>query len=99
MKWGGLDEEAALRLVTLNPAIQLGIDDRVGSIDEGKDADLTVWEGHPLTMFGKPVQTYVDRKLYFDVELDRERQAAVEAEKQAHLAKLGLAPKKSEEGR
>ena len=99
MKWGGLDEEAALRLVTLNPAIQLGIDDRVGSIDEGKDADLTVWEGHPLTMFGKPVQTWVDGKLYFDVDLDRERQAAVEAEKQAHLAKLGLAPKKSEEGR
>ena len=99
MKWGGLDEEEALRLVTLNPAIQLGIDDRVGSIDEGKDADLTVWEGHPLTMFGKPVQTWVDGKLYFDVELDRERQAAVEAEKQAHLAKLGLAPKKSEEGR
>ena len=99
MKWGGLDEEEALRLVTLNPAIQLGIDDRVGSIDEGKDADLTVWEGHPLTMFGKPVQTWVDGKLYFDVELDRERQAAVEAEKQAHLAKLGLAPKKSEEDR
>ena len=47
MKWGGLDEEEALRLVTLNPAIQLGIDDRVGSIDEGKDSDLTVWEGHP----------------------------------------------------
>ena len=99
MKWGGLDEEAALRLVTLNPAIQLGIDDRVGSIDEGKDADLTVWEGHPLSMFGKPVQTWVDGKLYFDVELDRERRAAVEAEKQAHLAKLGLAPKKSEEDR
>ena len=99
MKWGGLDEEEALRLVTLNPAIQLGIDDRVGSIDEGKDADLTVWEGHPLTMFGKPVQTYVDGKLYFDVDLDRERRAAVEAEKQAHLAKLGLAPKKPKEDR
>ena len=97
MKWGGLDEEEALRLVTLNPAIQLGIDDRVGSIDEGKDADLTVWEGHPLTMFGKPVQTWVDGKLYFDVELDRERQAAVEAEKQAHLEKLGLAPKAEED--
>ena len=97
MKWGGLDEEAALRLVTLNPAMQLGIDDRVGSIDVGKDADLTVWEGHPLSMFGKPVQTYVDGKLYFDVGLDRERQAALEAEKQAHLAKLGLKPKAEED--
>ena len=97
MKWGGLDEEAALRLVTLNPAIQLGIDDRVGSIDEGKDADLTIWEGHPLSMFGKPVQTYVDGKLYFDIELDRERQAAIAAEKQAHFAKLGLKPKPEED--
>ena len=97
MKWGGLDEEAALRLVTLNPAMQLGIDDRVGSLDEGKDADLTIWEGHPLSMFGKPVQTYVDGKLYFDVELDRGRQAAIEAEKQAHLAKLGLRPKAEED--
>ena len=97
MKWGGIDEEAALRLVTLNPAVQLGIDDRVGSIDAGKDADLTVWEGHPLSMFGKPVQTYVDGKLYFDIDLDRERRAAVEAEKQAHLAKLGLKPKAEED--
>ena len=97
MKWGGLDEEAALRLVTLNPAMQLGIDDRVGSLDEGKDADLTIWEGHPLSMFGKPVQTYVDGKLYFDVELDRGRQAAIEAEKQAHLEKLGLRPKAEED--
>lgn len=48
-------------------------------------------------MFGKPVQTWVDGKLYFDVELDRERRAAVEAEKQAHLAKLGLAPKAEED--
>ena len=97
MKWGGLDEEAALRLVTLNPAIQLGIDDRVGSIEVGKDADLTIWDDHPLSMFGKPVQTYVDGKLYFDIELDGERQAAVQAEKQAHLAKLGRKPKAEED--
>ncbi len=87
MKWGGMDEEPALRLVTLNSAIQLGIDDRIGSLDEGKDADVVVWEGHPLSMFGKAVQTYVDGKLYFDVEMDRERRAAVRAEKDALLAK------------
>ncbi len=87
MKWGGLDEEQALRLVTLNSAIQFGIDDRTGSIDEGKDADLAIWEGHPLSMFGKAVQTYVDGKLYFDIDMDRERQAAVEAEKDALVAK------------
>lgn len=87
MKWGGLDEEQALRLVTLNPAIQFGIEDRIGSIDEGKDADLVIWEEHPLSMYGKAVQTYVDGKLYFDIDMDRERRAAVEAEKEALLNK------------
>ena len=87
IKWGGLDEEQALRLVTLNAAIQFGIDDRTGSIDEGKDADLVIWDGHPLSMYGKAVQTYVDGKLYFDIDLDRERQAALEAEKEALVEK------------
>ncbi|MFQ5535806.1 MAG: amidohydrolase family protein, partial [Gemmatimonadota bacterium] len=89
MKWGGLDEESALRLVTLNPAKQLGIDDRTGSIDVGKDADLAIFEGYPLSVFGKVVQTYVDGKLYFDVDLDRERQDAVAREKEALLKKHG----------
>lgn len=87
MKWGGMDEEQALRLVTLNPAIQFGLEDRVGSIDEGKDADVVIWEGHPLSMFGKAVRTYVDGKLYFDIDMDRERQAAVQAEKDALVEK------------
>ena len=89
MKWGGMDEESALRLVTLNPAIQFGIDERVGSIDVGKDADIAIWEGHPLSMFGKCVQTYVDGRLYFDIDMDRERQAAIEAEKEALIEKHG----------
>jgi imidazolonepropionase-like amidohydrolase len=85
MKWGGMAEENALRLVTLNPAKQLGIDDRMGSIDVGKDADLTVWDGPPLSMFAKPVQTYVDGKLYFDIDMDRERRQAIATEKAALL--------------
>src|SRR5690606_6437144 len=87
MKWGGLDEEQALRLVTLNPAMQLGIDDRTGSVAVGKDADLAVWDGHPLSMFAKVVQTYVDGDLYFDLELDRQRQAALEEEKRLLMQK------------
>ena len=90
MKWGGLEEEAALRLVTLNPAMQLGIDDRTGSIDVGKDADLVVFDGYPLGMFAKPIQTYVDGDLYFDIELDAERRAAIQAEKQALMEKHGV---------
>jgi imidazolonepropionase-like amidohydrolase len=89
MKWGGMEEEPALRLVTLNPAIQLGIDDRTGSIEAGKDADLVIWDGHPLSMFSKAVQTYVNGKLYFDIELDAERQEAIQAEVDALVEKHG----------
>ncbi len=87
IRWGGMGEEEALRLVTLNPAKQFGIDDRVGSIEIGKDADLVVWEGHPLSVYAKALQTYVDGKLYFDIEMDRERQAAIEAERAALIEK------------
>lgn len=90
MKWGGLGEDEALRLVTLNPAIQLGIDHRTGSIEVGKDADLAVFDGHPLSMLSKVEQTYVDGDLYFDIELDRERQAALEREKAALMEKHGI---------
>lgn len=90
MKWGDMDEEAALRLVTLNPAIQLGIEHRTGSIEVGKDADIVIWDGHPLSMFSKAVQTYVNGDLYFDIELDRERQEAIEAEKAALIEKHGV---------
>jgi cytosine/adenosine deaminase-related metal-dependent hydrolase len=89
MKWGEMAEENALRLVTLNPAKQLGIDDRTGSIDVGKDADLAVFDGPPLSMFAKVLQTYVDGTLYFDRDLDRERQAAVEQEKAALMERHG----------
>ncbi len=90
MKWGGMEEEPALRLVTLNPAIQLGIDDRTGSIEVGKDADIVIWDGNPLSMFSKPVQTYVNGQLYFDIELDAERQEAIGAEKAALVEKHGV---------
>ncbi|MEM7583625.1 MAG: amidohydrolase family protein [Acidobacteriota bacterium] len=81
MKWGGLDEDAALRLITLNPAIQLGIDDRVGSIEVGKDADLTLYDGHPLSVFSVVKKTFIDGDLYFDLEADRERQAVIDGVK------------------
>ncbi|MGH7482834.1 MAG: amidohydrolase family protein, partial [Longimicrobiales bacterium] len=87
MKWGGLSETEALRLVTLNPAIQLGVEDRVGSIEVGKDADLLVFDGHPLSMQGVVQQTYIDGQLYFDIEMDDVRQAALEREKAALMQK------------
>ena len=84
-----MEEEEALRLVTLNPAIQLGIDDQTGSIDVGKDADLAIWDGHPLSMFSKAIQTYVNGDLYFDIELDAERQEAIQVEVDALVEKHG----------
>lgn len=89
IKWGGMDREEALKLVTLNPAIQLGIEDRVGSIEVGKDADLVIYDGDPLSVFARVEQTYVDGKLYFDIEMDAERQRAIDAEKAALLERYG----------
>jgi imidazolonepropionase-like amidohydrolase len=83
MKWGGLTEDQALALVTLNPAIQLGVGDRVGSIDVGKDADLAIWENYPLSVYAKCLTTIVDGRVVFDVERDRERQERIEAEREA----------------
>src|SRR3972149_5092418 len=65
-RWGGLDESQALRLVTLNPAMQLQIDDRVGSIEVGKDGDLAIYNGHPLNTFSKCVMTLIDGEVYFE---------------------------------
>lgn len=66
VRWGGLSEVEALRLVTLNPAMQLGIADRVGSIEPGKDGDIAIFNGHPLDSFSKCVMTLVDGEVYFE---------------------------------
>jgi len=96
MKWGGASEENALRMVTLNPAKQLGIDDRTGSLDVGKDADIVMWDGPPLSMFAKPVQTYVEGVLYFDIEMDKDRQQAIAAERTALLERHKARPEGSD---
>ncbi len=88
MKWGGLSANEALRLVTLNPAIQLEIDDRVGSIEEGKEADLVVWNDDPLSLYAVAQTTIVDGKIYFDREMDRERQEEIEREKSELMERL-----------
>jgi hypothetical protein len=69
-RYGDLTDDEALALVTINPARQLGIDDRVGSIEEGKDADLAIFDDHPLSVYTKPQRTYVDGVVRFDHEED-----------------------------
>lgn len=77
IKWGGLDEMQALALITRNPAQQLQIDDRVGSIEVGKDADLVLYDGPPLSVRSVVQKTFIDGDLYFDRELDARRQARI----------------------
>lgn len=82
MKYGGLTEQEALRTVTLNAAVQLGIDNRTGSIDVGKDADLVIWNGHPFSVYSRADQTYIDGELFFDREQDIRNRAALARERE-----------------
>ena len=69
MRYGGATEEEALKMITLNPAWIIGVDDRVGSIDVGKDADLVIWDGYPLSSYGVPNKVFIDGEVYFDRSL------------------------------
>ena len=69
MRYGGATEEEALKMITLNAAWIVGVDDRVGSIDVGKDGDLVIWDGYPLSSYGIPDKVLIDGDLYFDRSL------------------------------
>ncbi|MEM8560502.1 MAG: amidohydrolase family protein, partial [Bacteroidota bacterium] len=69
-RYGGLTDDEALALITINPAWQLGIDDRIGSIEVGKDADLALFDGHPLSIYAIPTHTIVDGVVRFDRDAD-----------------------------
>ncbi len=84
----GMSEEEALKLATLHPARQLRIDDRVGSLARGKDADFVIWSGNPLSLHSRAEQTWIDGVLYFDRGRDAELAAADRAERAALIQKL-----------
>ena len=69
-KYGGLNDEETLKLITLNPAIQLGIADRVGSLEKGKEGDVVIFNKHPLSIYAVPQQTIVDGVVRFDINED-----------------------------
>ena len=83
MRYGDLTEEQALRLITINPAIQLGVQDRVGSIEVGKDADLAIWNAHPFSVYARVDTTFVDGEIFFDREQDLARRAELAKERAA----------------
>ncbi|MCF7762594.1 MAG: amidohydrolase family protein [Verrucomicrobia bacterium] len=65
LRFGGLTADEAIRLITLNPAIQIGLGDRIGSIETGKDGDLAVFNGHPLDTHSRAVMTVIEGEIYF----------------------------------
>ncbi len=87
VKYGGMSDLEALKMVTLNPAIQLKIDKRVGSIDVGKDADLVVYNVHPLSTYAVPEQVLIDGLVYFDRQKDNDARSGIEKEKKTLLDK------------
>ena len=82
MRYGNVTEEEALRMITLNPAKQFGVDNRLGSIDEGKDADLAIWNAHPFSVYARVEKTFVDGEILFDRDRDLQRRGEVAKERE-----------------
>lgn len=88
IKYGGLSEEEALKMVTLNPARMLHLDDRMGSIKVGKDADIVLWTDHPLSVYARAEKTIVDGTVYFDIGEDQERRMALQKDRARIIQKM-----------
>lgn len=86
LRHGRLSDEEAWKLVTLNPAIQLGISDRVGAVKPGLDADLVLWSAHPLSNYARAETTWIDGRRYFDRTEDAQLQAQILSERERLLA-------------
>lgn len=97
VKYGGLSEEEAWKFVSLNPAKMLHLDDRMGSIKAGKDADLVLWSDHPLSVYSKAKQTYIDGIPYFDEERDSQMRKAVQKERERIISSMLAEKKKGKE--
>ena len=91
MRYGGLTEEEALRTITYNGAVQLGVADRVGSIEVGKDADVAIWNAHPLSVYSSAETVFIDGEIFFDQERDRAARAEL-ARERAALEQADAAP-------
>lgn len=88
VKYGGMSEQDALKMVTLNPAKLLHLDDRMGSIKVGKDADLVLWSDHPLSIYAKTEQTIVDGIVLFDMRRDLELREEIRRERARLIQKM-----------
>lgn len=81
IKYGGMSEEEAWKMVTINPARLLHLEDRVGSVSVGKDADLVLWSGPPLSVYSKAEKTLIEGVTYFDLEKDKQQRKQIKQER------------------
>ena len=88
MKYGGISETEALKLITINPAIMLHLGERTGSIKVGKDADLVLWSGYPLSVYARASTTMVDGTFYFDEEQDAKMKKQIDSERNRIIANI-----------
>jgi imidazolonepropionase-like amidohydrolase len=88
VEYGGVPEEEAWKMVTLNPAKLLHVDHRMGSIKAGKDADLVLWNAHPLLVYARPDFTMVEGTVYFDRKKDEEKQKSMAVERERLIQKM-----------
>ncbi|MEA5137992.1 amidohydrolase family protein [Arcicella rigui] len=86
--YGGMTEEEAWKMVTLNPAKMLHLDNRLGSIKAGKDADVVLWNNNPLSVYAKPEKVIIDGATYFDIEKDKQLRASIAAERNRITQKM-----------
>jgi len=88
VKYGKVSEEDAWKFVTLNPAKLLHIDDKVGSLKVGKDADVVLWSENPLSIYAKAEKTIIEGVVYFDIEKDAQKQQAITKERNELIGQM-----------
>lgn len=81
VKYGGMTEEDAWKMVTLNPAKLLHLDHEIGSLKVGKSADVVLWSDHPLSVYAKAEKTIIDGIVYFDIEKDLQQREKIKTER------------------
>lgn len=96
IKYGGMTEDQAFRMITINPAKALHIDNRTGSIKAGKDADLVLWSDNPLSIYAKVEKTFVDGIEYYDVNKDAQLREDIRNERARLIRKMMDAKSKGE---
>ena len=96
IKYGGVSEEEALKMVTLNPAKMLHLDAKMGSIKAGKDADLVLWSSHPLSIYAKPEMTFVDGMCMYSIAKDKQLREEVKRERERIIQKMIQAKRNGE---